>query len=112
MTASVSAVTGAEARLCTKGSRAVRIMWMTSVWVHMEATNQPVWNRAMKASCASGASCAENSRPPVAAGQKTKYITRKVATSNTELTGPFHSMNRPTPRASQRQGERRYSGST
>src|SRR5699024_11607382 len=98
---------GAEARLWIRGSLGVRIMWMTMVWVHMEATNQPVWNRAAQASLAAGSVSWVYSLPPAEAGQNTKYISRKVRMSNTELTGPFQNMNRPMPSASQRQGARR-----
>lgn len=44
MPASVTSVSGAEARLWIKGSLGVRIMWMTSVWLHMDSTNHPAWN--------------------------------------------------------------------
>ena len=42
----VSNVTGAEARLWINGSFGVRIMWITSVWLHMDSTNHPAWNMA------------------------------------------------------------------
>ena len=112
MPAAVRAVRAADARLSTKGVRAVRTMWMTSVWVHMDATNHPVWKRAAQASRAAGSVSWLYSLPPAAAGQKTKYMARKTAMSNTELTGPFQSMKRRMPPASHRQGARRYSGST
>jgi hypothetical protein len=32
------------ARLCRKGIFAVRMMWMMSVCVSRDSTNQPVWN--------------------------------------------------------------------
>ena len=112
MPARVSPVRGADARLWSSGTRAVRTMWITRVWVHMDATNHPVWNRAAHASRAAGSVSWVYSLPPADAGQNTKYISRKTAMSNTELTGPFHSMNRRMPPASQRQGARRYSAST
>jgi len=39
------ATSAALARLWKKGTLAVRIMWMISVWVSSDSTNQPVWNR-------------------------------------------------------------------
>ena len=72
MPAKVSSVTGAEARLCTKGSFGVRSMWMTSVWVHMDSTNQPVWNTEMYSARAAGSVSRLNSTPPVNCGQMTK----------------------------------------
>ena len=46
MPVKVSNVTGAEARLWINGSFGVRIMWITSVWLHMDSTNHPAWNMA------------------------------------------------------------------
>ena len=47
----VSSVTGAEARLWIKGSLGVRIMWMTSVWLHIDSTKQPAWNSPIYCAC-------------------------------------------------------------
>ena len=49
--ASVRSVTGAEAWLWRNGSRGVRIMWITRVWLHMDSTNQPAWNMPMYLAC-------------------------------------------------------------
>ena len=71
-----SSATGTEARLCTKGSFSVRSMWMTSVWVHMDSTNHPVWNRATYSAWAAGSVSWVYSWPPVARGHTTKYSSR------------------------------------
>jgi len=39
------AINGQDARLCRKGIRLVRMMWMMSVCVSRLSTNHPVWNR-------------------------------------------------------------------
>ncbi len=41
---SVVAISGVLAWLWRKGILAVRMMWMISVWVSSDSTNQPVWN--------------------------------------------------------------------
>ena len=41
MMARVVSVSGRLARLCRSGSRLVRMMWMTSVWVSRDSMNQP-----------------------------------------------------------------------
>ena len=50
----VSSITGADARDSMKGILGVRIMWMTSVCVHMEMTIQPAWKMAMKSAICAG----------------------------------------------------------
>ena len=112
MPASDRSATGAEARLCTKGRWGVRIVWITSIWLHMDSTNHPAWKREAKSACPSCPAIRENSCPPVHAGQITKYSTAKVTMSNTELTGPFQSINRLIPEASHFLGTRSQSSST
>ncbi len=48
MTQTISdvAIRAPLARLWMKGICAVRMMWMISVCVSSDSTNQPVWNRA------------------------------------------------------------------
>jgi hypothetical protein len=43
----VSTVSGKDARLCMKGIFGVRIIWITSVCVHIDSTNQPAWKTAI-----------------------------------------------------------------
>jgi len=47
MPVKVNIMRGNDARLWIKGSLGVRIIWMTRVWLHMDSTNQPAWNKAM-----------------------------------------------------------------
>ena len=50
MTIMVMVITGQLARLWMKGMRLVRMMWMISVCVSSDSTNQPVWNRRLHCS--------------------------------------------------------------
>ena len=40
-------VTGRDAQLFKKGSLGVLSIWMTSVWLHMDSMNQPLWKMLM-----------------------------------------------------------------
>ena len=42
MMIAVVTVNGQLAQLCRNGMRLVRMMWMMSVWVSSDSTNQPV----------------------------------------------------------------------
>jgi hypothetical protein len=42
----VVVISAVLARLSRKGILAVRMIWMMSVWVSRDSTNQPVWNSA------------------------------------------------------------------
>ena len=44
MMIAVVTISGQLARLWRKGMRLVRMMWMMSVCVSSDSTNQPVWN--------------------------------------------------------------------
>ena len=44
MTTTVVTMSGQLARLCRNGMWLVRMMWMISVCVSSDSTNQPVWN--------------------------------------------------------------------
>ena len=46
MTVTVVAIRGQLAQLCRNGIWFVRMMWMISVCVSSDSTNQPVWNSA------------------------------------------------------------------
>ena len=48
MMIAVVTISGQLARLWRKGMRLVRMMWMMSVCVSSDSTNQPVWNRATR----------------------------------------------------------------
>ena len=108
----VSSITGRDARLWMNGSFLVRIMCMTSVCVHMDSMNQPVWNSAANLSCIAGLVSCAKVMPPHAIGAITKYSSRYVAISKIELTGPIQSMKRLMPDASHVRGTLRYSAST
>ena len=45
-TTMVVVMSAALARLSRNGIFAVRMMWMMSVWVSRDSTNQPLWNKA------------------------------------------------------------------
>ena len=44
MMIAVVTISGQLAQLCRNGIRLVRMMWMISVCVSSDSTNQPVWN--------------------------------------------------------------------
>ena len=47
MPVKVKSVSGADARLWMNGILGVLIIWITSVWLHIDSTNQPAWNIAI-----------------------------------------------------------------
>ncbi len=49
MITAVVTISGQLARLCKKGMRFVRMMWMIKVCVSSDSTNQPVWNSDARA---------------------------------------------------------------
>src|SRR5574344_1984983 len=100
--ADVSSVTCHDAWLCRNGTLGVLIICMTSVWLHMDSTNHPVWNIDANKSFPDASSAAYV--PPQICGHMKKYKIRNVVMSNTELVGPIHSMNFSSEEAFQSRG--------
>src|SRR6266540_863730 len=90
---SVVASSGGLGRLRKNGTRWVRMMKFTSVWVARDSTNQPLWNSVSPAS-------------------KTQIITPNVMKSYIELIGPKNIMNRRMNEVSQWAGRLSSSSST
>ena len=103
-------VSSPHARLCTKGTRSVRMRCTTSVWVHMLSMNQPAWNVAANAAWPAASSVPQ--APPAASGHTQKKSAANVMMSKTELRGPKPSMKPRMPSVSHRRGVRTIESST
>ena len=107
----VSSVSEAAGLLWTNGRRSVRSRWITRVCVHMDSTNQPVWNTSANSARWSGVASASHGAPATS-GHTIQNRAAKVRMSKTELTGPSPSMKLTMPRASQVRGRAKNELST